>query len=77
MSDVMGMGMDPMMGGMGGGPVDPFASDAPPGYTMVYVPDVVLPAVMDLVEQADAGAAGLGPTSMGSAGAMMGEPPLY
>jgi len=56
--------MEQMLGG-GAGPAgpagppmggDPFASEAPPGYTMVYVPDAVLPAVMELVEQADMGA---------------------
>lgn len=70
-----GMG-DPMGGGMGG-PADPFASDAPPGFTMVYVPDMVLPAVMELVEQADSGAPGMGAPSMDPAGAGMGAPPLY
>lgn len=70
-----GMG-DPMGGGMGG-PADPFESDAPPGFTMVYVPDVVLPAVMELVEQSDSGASAMGASSMGPAGAGMGAPPLY
>jgi len=62
--------MDQMLGGgapagdpMGG---DPFAADAPPGFTMVYIPDSVLPAVMELVEQAD---------SMGSPGMMGGAGP--
>jgi hypothetical protein len=73
--------MEQMLGGgmgdpMGGGPVDPFASDAPPGYTMVYVPDAVLPAVMELVEQVDAGASALGVDPMGPAGAPMGGAPL-
>ena len=72
--------MEQMLGGGdpmgGGGPVDPFASDAPPGYTMVYVPDAVLPAVMELVEQADSGASALGAASMDPAGAMMGGAPL-
>ena len=66
----------PAAGGMGGGMADPFASDAPPGYTMVYVPDAVLPAVMELVEQADSGASALGAASMDPAGAMMGGAPL-
>jgi hypothetical protein len=57
--------MEQMLGGgggpPGGGPMgDPFASDAPPGYTMVYVPDSVLPAVMELVEQGDMGGPGMG-----------------
>lgn len=67
-----GMGGDPMAGGQ----ADPFASDAPPGYTTVYVPDAVLPAVMELVEQADSGASALGASSMDPAGAMMGGMPL-
>lgn len=73
--------MEQMMGGgMGSpmsGPTDPFASDAPPGFTMVYVPDTVLPAVMELVEQADSGASAMGAPSMGPAGAGMGAPPLF
>jgi hypothetical protein len=44
-------------GGMGAppvdGPADPFGEEAPPGYTTVYVPDSVLPAVMELVGQAE------------------------
>jgi hypothetical protein len=47
-------------GGMGGapmeGPADPFGGEAPPGYTTVYVPDSVLPAVMELVGQAEGSA---------------------
>lgn len=77
MDEMMGGGMgDPTGGGMGG-PADPFASDAPPGYTMVYVPDAVLPSVMELVEQADFGAAGFGDPMADPAGAPMGEMPLY
>lgn len=79
---IQAMAMDEMMaaGAPGqtpaGGMVDPLASDAPPGYTMVYVPDVVLPAVMELVEQADSGASSLGAASMSPAGAEMGGVPL-
>jgi hypothetical protein len=72
--------MEQMLGGggapAGGGPADPFASDAPPGYTMVYVPDSVLPAVMELVEQGESGASGMGAPPMDPAGAMMGGPSL-
>jgi hypothetical protein len=54
------MAMEEMMGGgmgAGGGMgMDPFgAGDAPAGYTMVYVPDAVLPAVMELVDSAEMG----------------------
>jgi hypothetical protein len=78
---IQALAMDEMLGegapgqspaGMGGGMADPFASDAPPGYTMVYVPDIVLPSVMQLVEQADAGAGGFGDPSMAPPGAEMG-----
>jgi len=74
--------MEQMMGGgMGGGPAgpgpaDPFASDAPPGFTMVYVPDSVLPAVMELVEQGEMGGSALGSPSMGPAGPPMGGAPF-
>ena len=74
--------MDQMLGGggaPGGDPMggDPFATDAPPGYTMVYVPDGVLPAVMELVEQADSMGA---PGMMGGAGpapAAPAAPPMF
>jgi hypothetical protein len=53
------MAMEEMMGGgmgAGGAGADPFAAgDAPAGYTMVYVPDAVLPAVMELVDSAEMG----------------------
>jgi hypothetical protein len=65
-----------MGGGMGGGMEDPFAQDAPAGYTMVYVPDAVLPAVMELVSQADSSASALGASDMSPQGAMMGGMPL-
>ena len=59
--------MEQMMGGMGGEmPTDPFASEAPPGYSMVMVPDAVLPAVMELVAQAEGGASALGASDMGA-----------
>lgn len=54
-----GMGMDPMAG-------DPMAGGA--GYTPVMVPDSVLPAVMELVSQAEGG-------GMGSPGMGGGMPP--
>lgn len=57
--------MEQMMGG-GGMPTDPFASEAPPGYSMVMVPDAVLPAVMELVAQAEGGASALGASEMGA-----------
>jgi hypothetical protein len=54
------MAMEQALGGAGGGadmaaagPADPFGEEAPPGYTTVYVPDSVLPAVMELVSQAE------------------------
>lgn len=79
MEQMMGGGMGGGMGGdpMGGAPMgpDPFASEAPPGYTMVFVPDNVLPSVMELVGQGD---------PMASSGAMGGQmappsaqPPMY
>lgn len=50
-----------MGGGMGGAmPEDPFAMEAPAGYSMVMVPDSVLPAVMELVSQAESGASAMG-----------------
>lgn len=73
MDQMMGMGG----GGMGGGmEADPFAMDAPAGYTMVYVPDAVLPAVMELVSQADMQGSALGAAPMGAQDAMMGGVPL-
>lgn len=62
--------MEQMMGGApaGGGMQDPFASEAPPGYSMVMVPDAVLPAVMELVSQAESGASALGATGAPTAG---------
>lgn len=54
------MAMEQALGGAGGGagmpaagPADPFGAEAPAGYTTVYVPDSVLPAVMELVSQAE------------------------
>ena len=69
--------MDEMLG-MGGGapPEDPFATDGPPGYTQVYVPDAVLPAVMELVSQAEMGGSALGAASQTATDAMMGGVPL-
>ena len=57
MDMMAGGGMD---AGMGGGMDDPFAEEAPPGYSMVMVPDAILPAVMELVSQAESGASALG-----------------
>lgn len=57
------------MGGMG----DPFAAETPPGYSMVMVPDAVLPAVMELVSQAESGASAMGAAP---AAAEMGGMPL-
>lgn len=56
-------------GGMGGD--DPFAQEAPPGYSMVMVPDVVLPSVMELVSQAESGGAGAPGMGGGMAPPMM------
>jgi hypothetical protein len=52
-------------GGMG---EDPMAMEGSAGYTPVMVPDAVLPAVMELVAQAEGGAPGMGggmPPEMG------------
>lgn len=68
--------MEQMMGGMDAGPSDPFASEAPPGYSMVMVPDAVLPAVMELVAQAEGGGSALGAAGGGAGGAEMGGMPL-
>lgn len=68
--------MDQMMGMGGGMEADPFEMDAPPGYTQVYVPDAVLPAVMELVSQAEMGGSAMGAASMGAQEAMMGGVPL-
>lgn len=69
--------MEQMMGGMGGGmPADPFGEEAPPGYSMVMVPDAVLPAVMELVAQAEGGGSALGMSGAAPGGAEMGGMPL-
>lgn len=69
--------MDQMMGMGGGmGAEDPFAMEAPPGYTQVYVPDAVLPAVMELVSQAEMGGSAMGAAGVGAQEAMMGGVPL-
>ena len=69
--------MDQMMGMDGGmGAEDPFAMDAPAGYTQVYVPDSGLPAVMELVSQAEMGGSAMGAAGGGAADAMMGGVPL-
>lgn len=73
--------MDAMMGGgMGGGAgdpmADPFATAAPPGYTEVMVPDAVLPAVMELVNQAEVGGSAMGMSAMSPGAATMGGAPL-
>lgn len=75
MDQMMGMGGG---GGMGGGmgPEDPFAMEAPAGYTQVFVPDAVLPAVMELVSQAEMGGSAMGAAGMGAQEAMMGGVPL-
>jgi hypothetical protein len=65
MESMMGGGMD---GGMGN---DPFAMEAPAGYSMVMVPDAVLPAVMELVSQAESGA-----SAMGAGPELGGMPPM-
>jgi len=55
--------MEQMMGLPGtspagaGGDMGLGAEAAPPGYTMVYVPESVLPAVMELVAMAETGGA--------------------
>jgi hypothetical protein len=70
--------MESMMGGgMGGGMADdPFAMEAPAGYSMVMVPDAVLPSVMELVSQAESGASAMGAAPpMGDPG-MGGMPPM-
>ena len=73
MDQMLGMG-----GGApsGGGMADPFQSDAPPGYTMVYVPDSVLPAVMELVSQSEMSGSALGAAGQTASDAMMGGVPL-
>lgn len=63
-----GGGADPM--------ADPFAMGAPAGYTPVMVPDAVLPAVMELVNQAEQSGGGLSASSMSPADATMGGMPL-
>lgn len=76
-ADMGGMPMD--------GPADPFGEEAPPGYTTVYVPDSVLPAVMELVGQAEGTAespemAGMGAPAgmdMGMGMSGMGEMPPF
>lgn len=73
--------MDQMLaappGGMGAGPMeDPFAMGAPAGYTPVMVPDAVLPAVMELVNQAETPGGALGASEMSPGAATMGGMPL-
>jgi len=70
--------MDQMMG-MGGGGMgaeDPFAMEAPAGYTQVFIPDAVLPAVMELVSQAEMGGSAMGAGASPPMDAMMGGVPL-
>ena len=65
--------MDAMMGGGMGDPMaDPFATAAPPGYTEVMVPDAVLPAVMELVNQAEVSGSAMGASAMSPGAATMG-----
>lgn len=52
--------------GYGGG-----GEAAPPGYTMVYVPDAVLPAVMELVAMAETDGSAMGAGGMGYGAPMM------
>jgi hypothetical protein len=73
MDQMLGMGGGAPAGGMGG---DPFAMEAPTGYTMVYVPDEVLPAVMELVSQADMAGSALGASDASPVSAMIGGTPL-
>lgn len=70
--------MDQMLGGgMGAAPMDdPFAMGAPSGYTPVMVPDAVLPAVMELVNQAEQSGSALGSSAMSPGEATMGGAPL-
>ena len=65
-----------MSGGEMGGGADPFAAEAPAGYTQVFVPDSVLPAVMELVSQAEMGGSALAASGGAPADAMMGGVPL-
>jgi len=65
-----------MSGGEMGAGMDPFATEAPAGYTQVFVPDSVLPAVMELVSQAEMGGSAMGAASGSAADAMMGGVPL-
>lgn len=67
--------MEQMMAG-GGMEADPFATEAPPGYSMVMVPDAVLPAVMELVSQAESGGSALGAAAPSAGMAEMGGMPL-
>lgn len=59
MEQMLGAGGDPMSDPMGGG------GDSPPGYTMVYVPDAVLPAVMELVDAVEGGGGAMSAGGMG------------
>lgn len=75
MDEMQMAAMEQMMagGGMDAGMEDPFAAETPPGYSMVMVPDAVLPAVMELVSQAESGASAMGAAP---AAAEMGGMPL-
>lgn len=77
--DMQMAAMEAMMGGgMGAGAMagDPFSMDAPPGYTSVLVPDAVLPAVMELVNQAETSGSAMGASAMTPGAATMGGAPL-
>lgn len=70
--------MEQMMGVPGTAPAGDMGyggEAAPPGYTMVYVPDAVLPAVMELVAMAETGGSALGAGGdMGYGGMGYGAP---
>ena len=69
--------MDQMMGMGGGGmEADPFEMEAAPRCAEGYVPDAVLPAVMEWVSQAEMGGSAMGAAGMGAQEAMMGGVPL-
>lgn len=75
--------MEQMMGLPGtvpaGGDMGMATEAAPPGYTMVYVPDSVLPAVMELVAMSESGGAMGAPGDMGMGAPVdmgMAAPPM-
>jgi len=73
MEQMMGLPGTMPAGGDMGMDMGMSTESAPPGYTMVFVPDAVLPAVMELVAMSEEGGA-LGAAPAGDMGMGAGVP---